>query len=93
MEKVFPNTRVIEKVWIFSHTISNALRNFVSQKSVIWDEKDPTWFNSKTKSLIQEKNSAYELYRNNITNFCFGNILNFLKDSLKNIIQMPKQKN
>ena len=47
---------------------------------MICDKKDPTWFNSKTKSLIQEKDNAYQLYRNDKTNHCFGNILSFFRD-------------
>ena len=39
LDRFFPNTRVNEKVCIFSHTISNALRNFVSHKSMICDKK------------------------------------------------------
>ena len=71
LDKVFSNTRLNEKVCIFSHTISNGRRNFVSHKSIVCDKKDPTWFNSKTKSLIQEKDSAYQLYQNDKTNPCF----------------------
>ena len=56
------------------------------------DDGDPPWFNSKIKHLIQEKNNAYQLYRNNKVNACFRNRLNFLQDSLKNLIEMSKQK-
>ena len=56
------------------------------------DDRDPLWFNSKIKSLIQEKNNAYQLYRNNKVNACFRNRLNFLQDNLKNLIEMSKQK-
>ena len=56
------------------------------------DDRDPPWFNSKIKHLIQEKNNAYQLCRNNKVNACFRNRLNFLQDSLKNLIEMSKQK-
>ena len=41
---------------------------------------------------MQEKNNAYQLYRNNKTSACFRNRLNFLQDSLKDLIEMSKQK-
>ena len=47
---------------------------------------------TETKHLIQEKNNAYQLYRNNKVNARFRNRLNFLQDSLKNLIEMSKQK-
>ena len=45
-----------------------------------------------TVSLIQEKSNAHQLYRNNKANACFRNRLNFLQDSLKNLMEMSKQK-
>ena len=56
------------------------------------DDRDPPSFNGKIKSLIQEKNNAYQLYRNDKANACFRSRLNFLQDSLKNLIEMSKQK-
>ena len=91
-DKALSNTYVNEKVSIFSHTILNILRNFISYEHIMCDDRDPPWFNSKIKSLIQEKNNAYQLSRNNKTNACFRNRLNFLQDGLKNLIEMSKQK-
>ena len=91
-DKSFSNTNVNEKVYICSHTILNILSNFISHEYIICNERDPPWFNSKIKHLIQEKNNAYQLYRNNKTSACFRNRLNFLQDSLKNLIEMSKQK-
>ena len=55
-------------------------------------DRDPPWFNSKIKHLIQEKNNAYQIYQNNKADTCIINKLNFLQDSLKNLIEMSKQK-
>ena len=55
------------------------------------DDRDPLWFNSKIKSLIQEKTNAYQLYRNNKANACFRNRLNFFQDSFKNLIEISRQ--
>ena len=91
-DKAFSNSNVNEKVCIFSHTILNILSNFVSHEYIMCDDREPPWFNSKIKHFIQEKNNSYQLYRNNRANVCFRNRLNFLQDSLKNLIVMSKQK-
>ena len=91
-DKAFSNSNVNEKVYIFSHTILNILSKFISYEYIMCDDRDPLWFNSKIKYLIQEKNNAYHLYRNNKANVCFRNRLNFLQDSLKNLTEMSKQK-
>ena len=88
-DKVFSNSNVNEK---FSHTILNILSNFISHEYIMCDNRDPPWFNSKIKHLIQEKNNAYQLYRNNKANACFRNRSNFLQDSLKNPIEISEQK-
>ena len=91
-DKAFSNSNVNEKVYIFSHTILNILSNFISHEYIMCDDRDLPWFNSKIKYLIQEKNNAYQLYRNNKANACFRNRLNFLQDSLENLIEMSKEK-
>ena len=54
-DKAFSNSNVNEKVYIFSHTILIILSNFISREYIMCDERDPPWFNSKIKHLIQEK--------------------------------------
>ena len=91
-DKAFSNSNVNEKVYICSHTILNMLSNFIWHEYIMCDDGDPPWFNSKIKHLIQEKNNAYQLYRNNKVDACFRDRLNFLQDSLKYLIEMSKQK-
>ena len=90
-DKAFSNIIVNEKVNIFSHTILNILHNFISH-DIKCAMTDASRFNSQIKSLIQEKSNAYQIYRNNKANASFKNRLNFLQDSLKNLIEMSKQK-
>ena len=40
---------------IFNETILNILRNFIPHETVLCDDRDPSWFNNKIKSLIHEK--------------------------------------
>ena len=71
---------------------TDILHNFITHEYIICNDRDPPWFNCKIKSLIQEKNNAYQLYRNNKANACFRNRLNVLQHSFKNLIKMSKQK-
>ena len=50
-ERAFSNTSINEKV----DTILNILSNFIPHEIIVCDDKDPPWFNSRIKTLIQEK--------------------------------------
>ena len=54
-QKAFLNKNVNEKGNIFNETILNILRNFIPHETVLCDDRDPSWFNNKIKSLIHEK--------------------------------------
>ena len=54
-QKAFLNKNINEKVNIFNETILNILRNFIPHETVLCDDRDPSWFNNKIKSLIHEK--------------------------------------
>ena len=45
-----------EKVLTFNEAIFNITSNFIPHELNLSDDKDPPWFNTKTKSLIHEKN-------------------------------------
>ena len=60
--------------------------------TLMCNDRDPPWFNSKIKSLGQEESNAYQLCRNNKTSTCFRNGLNFHQDRLENLIEMSMQK-
>ena len=54
-DRAFANKHVDEKVLIFNKTVLNALSNFIPHEVIACDDKDPHWFNGKTKSLFNEK--------------------------------------
>ena len=49
------NTSVDGKVDIFNRTILNILSNFIPHETIVFDDKDPPWFNNRIKTLIQKK--------------------------------------
>ena len=53
------NTNVDEKVCIFNKSVLNVLSNFIPQETILSDDKDPPWFNSRLKFLLQAKNKVF----------------------------------
>ena len=54
-QKAFLNKNVNEKVDIFNETILNILRNSMPHKTVLCDDRDPSWFNNKIDPLYTKK--------------------------------------
>ena len=77
-ENAFYNTNVNKKVSIFNETILNVLSNDIAHETLICDDKDPPWFNSWIKSLLQDKNKVYKDFRRSNTNAQLLNKLNHL---------------
>ena len=90
-EKAFYNTNVNKKVSIFNETILNVLSNFIPHKALTCDDKDPPWFNSRIKSLLQDKNKLYKDFRRSNTNAQLLNKLNHLQEQLNFLINRSKQ--
>ena len=67
-EKAFSNSNNNEKVCIFNKSIINVLSNVIPRKTILCHDKDPLWFNSRIKSLLQSKNNVFKNYRKNKTN-------------------------
>ena len=42
--------------------IVNVFRNFVPNKYITCDDKDPVWMNENIKSKIKTKNKLYQVY-------------------------------
>ena len=68
----------------FNETILNVFRNYVPNKYITADDKDPAWINETIKSKIEAKN---ELYKNKfrmedlkVTTFKLENVITKLKD-------------
>ena len=85
-QKAFLNKNVNEKVNIFYETILNILRNFISYETVLWDDRDSPWFNTKINSLIHEKNKTFKWLRSEGRNSSLRRQLNCLQDRLNDSI-------
>ena len=89
-ERAFSNTNVNEKVCISNKSILNVLSNFIPHETILCDDKDPPWFNSRIKSLLQDKNKIFKNYRKKKTNLQLLNKLNFLPERLNDLITISK---
>ena len=67
-ERAFSKTNVNEKVCIFNKSVLIVLSSLIPHESILCDHKDPSWFNSWIKTLLQAKNKAFKNYRKNKTN-------------------------
>ena len=87
--RAFSNTSVNEKVNIFNNAVRNNLSNFIPHEILTCDDKDPAWFNS---IIIEEKNNAFKVYRNNSSNIVLKTRLSSFQVRLNNSIECAKEK-
>ena len=62
------NLNVDKQVTLSIRTILNILKNFIPHETILYDDKDPQWFNRRTKSLIQEGTLLLEAFQKNRNN-------------------------
>ena len=90
-EKAFSDTNINEKVSLFNKTILNILNNYIPHETIICDDKDPPWFNSRIKSLIENKNKIRKSYQRFKSNSQLLSKLNLLQEQLYFLINKSKQ--
>ena len=59
---------------------------------IVCDDKDPPWFNNRIKTLIQEKNATYKIYRHNKDNPDLIYCLQFLQERLSTSTESSKER-
>ena len=72
-DRLLDNKNVDSQVLLLNDIISNIFRNFLPNRYVTCDDKDPVWMNENIKSKIKEKNKLYRVYvkkGRQETNFC-----------------------
>ena len=67
-DRAFKSSNVNDMVDICTKTIHNILSDFIPHQTMTIDDKDPPWFNTKIKSLLQEKNKIYKNFRKDRNN-------------------------
>ena len=89
-ERLFDQKHINAQVAALNETILNVFRNYVPNKYITIDDKDPVWMNETIKSKIKAKNA---LYKKNIQNGRFERdfvLLQNLIIELKELISSTK---
>ena len=66
-ERLFDNKDINSQVTVLNETILNVFRNYVPNKYITIDDKDPVWMNDIIKSKIKTKNLFFKQYIKNGT--------------------------
>ena len=82
--KLFSGQDIHDQVNLFNTEILNIFRNFISNKVILCDDKEPPWVNEEVRLLIKQKKLMFRTQRKN-SDFDIG-ILNKLSEDLSNAI-------
>ena len=61
-------------------------------ETIVYNDKDPPWFNNRIKTFIQEKNVTYKIFRHNKDNPDLIYCLKFLEGCLSTSIESLKER-
>ena len=61
-EKVFQNKNIHDHLKLFNETIVNIVSNYIPNKCITCNNKEPPWSNDHTKHLINQKNEIFKKY-------------------------------
>ena len=61
-EKSFQNKNIHDQLKLFNETIVNIFYNYIPNKPIICNDKDPSWLNDNIKRLISQKNEIFKKY-------------------------------
>ena len=64
-EKLLKNKNVTEQLYLFNKTMLNNFHNFIPNKNIICNDKNPLWFKNQIKTLIEKTNHLFGRYMTN----------------------------
>ena len=87
---LFSGKNVHEQVELFNKTLLNIFHNFIPNKIILCDDKDPPWINGEIKNLIKRKNWLFQCQRKS-GNLDYASLNSITKDIL-NAVNSSKLK-
>ena len=78
------------QVILFNRTILNIFHNFIPNKIILYDHRDPPWMNDKIKQLIKKKKAIFQKQKE--SNAVDHAILSDITLELSNAISLSKAK-
>ena len=61
-EKLYQNKNIHDQLKLLKKTIVNIVSNYIPNKFIIWNDKDPPLLNDHIKRLINLKNEIFKKY-------------------------------
>ena len=87
---LFLDKNINEQVILFNRTILNIFHNFIPNKIILCDDRDPPWMNEKIKHLINKKKAIFQKQKE--SNTVDHAILSNITLELSNAITFSKAK-
>ena len=87
---LFSGKNVHEQVELFNKTLLNIFHNFIPNKIILCDDKDPPWMNGEIKNLIKRKNWLFQCQRKS-GNLDYASLNSITKD-ISNAVNSSKLK-
>ena len=87
---LFLDKNINEQVILFNRTILNIFHNFIPNKIILCDDRDPPWMNEKIKHLINKKKAIFRKQKE--SNTVDHAILSNITLELSNAITFSKAK-
>ena len=78
-----------EEVELFNKMLLNIFHNFIPNKIILCDDKDPPWMNEEIKNFIKRKNWLFQCQRKSGNLDCAS--LNSIAQDISNIVNPSKQ--
>ena len=90
--KSFEGINVHEQVHFFNKTILNIFHNYIPNKTILCNDKDPPWFNNEIRKILTMKNEIFEQYIANGKFQTDRERLQLINNSLTETIRSFKEK-
>ena len=87
---LFSHKNVHEQVVIFNQTLMNIFSNYIPNKLITVDDKDPPWMNQYIKKKILDKKVACKFFNTNNKNYDFSLKLQTISTELSEMILKRK---
>ena len=84
---LFHNKTVHKQVSIFTETLINIFSNFIPNKYITFNDRDPPWMNDFVKTKIKFKNQLYNTYGYK------GNDYNMLHEAINDVSKIISKRN
>ena len=83
---------VHEQIHFFNKTILNIFHNYIPNKTILCNDKDPPWFDNEVRNILTMKNKIFEQYIANGNSQTDYERLQLISNSLIEIIRASKEK-